>query len=150
MSDFEYEGEVQGTNEIPYHVMINTKHPKRSSCDCLFANVSTICKHMVALLFAVSPEDLKDYEDWSENDYEDEYEEDDEDYYDDYYEYDRYGNYNKHKSEFIRPTFFDELLSNFVNNLSKEELKSILTSELKKMKNIHLTIIWKRNFKNIV
>lgn len=146
LSDFEYEGEVQGTNKLPYHVMINTKHPKSSSCDCPFANGNTICKHMVALFFAVSPEDLKDYEDWSENYYEDEYEEDDEDYYDDYYEYDRYGNYNKHKSEFIRPIFFDELLSNFVNNLSKEELKSILTSELKKDEEYTFNNYLKREF----
>lgn len=132
LSDFEYEGEVQGTNKTPYHVMINTKHPKSSSCDCPFANGNTICKHMVALFFAVSPEDLKDHEDWSENDYEDEYEEyDEEDYYDDY-EYDRYGNYNKYKSDFIRPIFFDELLSNFVNNLSEEKMRDILISELKK------------------
>ena len=33
LSDFEYEGEVQGTNREPYHVIINTKHPKSSSCD---------------------------------------------------------------------------------------------------------------------
>lgn len=132
LSDFEYEGEVQGTNKIPYHVIINTKHPKSSYCDCPFANGNTICKHMVALFFAVSPEDLKDYEDWSENDYEDEYEEYDEDYYDDYYDYDRYRNYNRYKSDFIRPIFFDELLSNFVNNLSEEKLKSILIEELKK------------------
>lgn len=132
LSDFEYEGEVQGANKTPYHVMINTKHPKSSSCDCPFANGNTICKHMVALFFAVSPEDLKDYEDWSDNDYEDEYKEyDEEDYYDDY-EYDRYGNYNKYKSDFIRPIFFDELLLNFVNNLSEEKMRDILISELKK------------------
>lgn len=128
LSDFEYEGEVQGTNKTPYHVAINTKHPKSSLCDCPFANGNTICKHMVALFFAVSPEDLKDYEDWAENDYEDEYEEYDEDYYD----YDRYGNYNRNKSDFVRPIFFNELLSNFVNNLSEEKLKSILIEELKK------------------
>lgn len=142
LSDFEYEGDVQGTNKEPYHVMINTKHPKSSSCDCPFANGNTICKHMVALFFAVSPEDLKDYEDWSENDYEDEYEEDEEDYYEDYYdEYDRYGNYNRYKSDFIKPIFFDEILSNFVNNLSEEKIKDILIEELKKEKNIHLIII---------
>ena len=55
LSDFEYEGDVQGTNKEPYHVMINTKHPKSSSCVCPFANGNTICKHMVALFFAVSP-----------------------------------------------------------------------------------------------
>ena len=130
LSDFEYEGDIQGTNKEPYHVKINTKHPKSSSCDCPFANGNTICKHMVALFFAVSPEDLKDYEDWSENDYEDEYEEDEEDYYDDYY--DEYGNSNRYKSDFIKPIFFDEILLNFVNNLSEEELRNILIEELKK------------------
>jgi len=124
LSEFEYEGEVQGTNEIPYHVIINTKHPKKSVCDCAFANGNTICKHMVALFFAISPEDLKDYEEWLENDYE-KYDEED-------YEYDRYGNYNKVKSNFIRPIFFDELIANFIDTLSEDELRSILVNELKR------------------
>lgn len=134
ISDFEYEGEVQGTNKTPYHVIIDTKHPKSSACDCPFANGNTICKHMVALFFAISPEDLKDYEDWSENDYEDEYEYDDyeEDYYDSYNEYDRYGNYREYKSNFVKPIFFDEILSNFINNLSEDKLRSILMNELKR------------------
>ena len=148
LSDFEYEGDVQGTNKEPYHVMINTKHPKSSSCDCPFANGNTICKHMVALFFAVSPEDLKDYEDWSENDYEDEYEEDEEDYYEDYYdEYDRYENYNRYKSDFIKPIFFDEILSNFVNNLSEENLKDILIEELKKNEEYTFNNYLKKEFK---
>ena len=151
LSDFEYEGDVQGTNKEPYHVMINTKHPKSSSCDCPFANGNTICKHMVALFFAVSPEDLKDYEDWSENDYEDEYEEDEEDYYEDYYdEYDRYENYNRYKSDFIKPIFFDEILSNFVNNLSEENLKDILIEELKKNEEYTFNNYLKKEFKNIL
>ena len=148
LSDCEYEGEVQGTNKTPYHVIINTKHPKSSLCDCPFANGNTICKHMVALFFAISPEDLKDYEDWSENDYEDEYEEDD--YYDDYYEYDRYGNYNKYKSNFIRPIFFDELLSNFVKNLSEEKLKSILIDELKKDEEYTFNNYLKKEFQKYI
>lgn len=150
LSDFEYEGEVQGTNKTPYHVIINTKHPKSSSCDCPFANGNTICKHMVALFFAISPEDLKDYEDWSENDYEDEYEEYDEDYYDGYYEYDRYGNYNKYKSDFIRPIFFDELLSNFVNDLSEEKSKSILIDELKKDEEYTFNNYLKKEFQDYI
>lgn len=148
LSNFEYEGEVQGTNKEPYHVMINTKHPKSSSCDCPFANGNTICKHMVALFFAVSPEDLKDYEDWSENDYEDEYEEEEEDYYDDYYdEYDRYGKDNKYKSYFIKPIFFDEILSNFVNNLSEEKAKNILIEQLKKNEEYTFNNYLKKEFK---
>lgn len=130
ISDIEYEGEVQGTNKNPYHVIINTKHPKSSICNCPFANGNTVCKHMLALFFAISPENLKDYEDWLENDYEDE--EDDEEYYNDYYEYDRYENYNRYKSDFIKPIFFDELVSDFVNNLSEEKLKHILINELKR------------------
>lgn len=97
---------------------------------------------MVALFFAVSPEDLKDYEDWAENDYEDEYEEYDEDYYD----YDRYGNYNRNKSDFVRPIFFNELLSNFVNNLSEEKLKSILIEELKKDEEYTFSNYLKKDF----
>lgn len=149
LSDFKYEGEVQGTTKEPYHVMINMKHPKSSSCDCPFANGNTICKHMVALFFAVSPEDLKDYEDWSENDYEDEYEEDEEGYYYDDYndEYDRYGDYNRYKSDFIKPIFFDEILSNFVNNLSEKKLKDILIEELKKNEEYTFNNYLKKEFK---
>ena len=150
-SDFEYEGEIQGTNKKPYHVMINTKHPKSSSCDCPFANGNTICKHMVALFFAVSPEDLKDYEDWSENDYEDEYEDEgdeEEYYYDDYNdEYDIYGDYNRYKSDFIKPIFFDEILLNFVNNLSEKKLKDILIEELKKNEEYTFNNYLKKEFK---
>lgn len=151
LSDFEYEGEVQGTNKIPYHVMINTKHPKSSSCDCPFANGNTICKHMVALFFAISPEDFNDYKDWSENDYEDEYEEyEEEDYYDNYYdgyEYERYENYSRNKSNFVKPIFFDELLSNFVNKLSEEEMRDILINELKKNEEYTFNNYLKKDFK---
>ena len=130
LSDFEYEGEVQGTNKNPYHVKINIRHPKNSICDCSYADGNRICKHMVAVLFAVSKDDLKDYESLWENDYEDEYEY--EDYYEDYYdecdEYDRF----EYRSNFVRPIFFDQLLMNFINNLSPTDLKQILMYELKK------------------
>ncbi len=103
---------------------------------------------MIALFFAVSTEDLKDYEDWSENEYEDEYEKDEEDYYDDYYdEYDRYGKDNKYKSDFIKPIFFDEILSNFVNNLSEEKAKNILIEQLKKNEEYTFNNYLKKEFK---
>lgn len=75
--------QVQGTNIKPYNVLINIKHPKKSECDCPFANGHTICKHMVALFFSISPEEYNDYADWIENDYEKD-EDYDEDYYDEY------------------------------------------------------------------
>ena len=146
LSDFEYEGDVQGTNKNPYHVVINTKHPKNSFCDCPFANGNTICKHMVALFFAVSPEDLADYEEWIESDYEDDEEEYDEDYYEYYDEYDRDEEYNGYKSNFVRPIFFDEILSNFVNNLSPNKLKGILLDELKKNEEYTLNKYLKKEF----
>ena len=147
LSDFEYEGEVQGTNKNPYNVVINTEHPKSSSCDCPFANGNTICKHMVALFFAISPEDLKDYEDWAENDYEDEYEEYEDEYYDYYNEYDRYGNYNRYKSDFVKPIFFDEILQNFINDLSEDKLKTILIDELKRDEEYTFNNYLKKEFK---
>ena len=154
LSDFEYEGEVQGTNKNPYHVVINIKHPKSSFCDCPFANDNAICKHMVALLFAVSPEDLADYEEWIESDYEDDDEEYDDEYggeydeeYDDEYYYDYNEDYNKYKSNFVRPIFFDEILSNFVNNLSKDKLKEILLDELKRNEEYTLNKYLKKEFK---
>ena len=75
---------------------------------------------MIALFFTISPEDLRDYEEWVEN------------YYEDQYKYDRYKNYNRYRHNFIRPIFFNELLSNFVNKLSEEKLKNILIEELRK------------------
>ena len=131
LSDFEYEGEVQGTNKIHYHVFINLEHPKSSFCDCPYANENTICKHMIALFFSVSPDDLEDYEDWEENDYEDEYEDYDEDYYYEH-EYDRDETYDIYESDFVKPIFFDELLQNFINGLSEDRLKTILLDELKR------------------
>ena len=138
ISDYEYEGYVKGTNKEPYHVIINTKHPRKSSCDCPFANGNTTCKHMVSLFFTVSPEDLRDYEDWYESDYDDEYEEDD--YYENYtnYEYDYYDdydykeNYNRKKTKFIKPIFFDGMIKSFVDKLSEQELRRILIEELNK------------------
>ena len=131
ISDCEYKGEVKGTNKKPYNVIINTKHVRKSSCDCPFANGNIICKHMVALFFSISSEDLNDYEEWLENYYEED--DSDFDYYEDEYNcYDRYENYNECRSNFIKPLFWDDLLTDFVNNLSEEEIRNILIQELKR------------------
>jgi len=128
ISDYEYEGYVQGSNKEPYYVVINTKHPKKSSCDCPVANGNTICKHMVCLFFAISPEELKDYEDWYENDYEDEYDE-----YEDYYENDEYyEDYSRERVAFVKPIFFEEILKSFVDGLSEKDAKKILIELLEK------------------
>ena len=35
--EHEYEGEVAGSGKKPYHVMIDTEHSRRSTCDCPLA-----------------------------------------------------------------------------------------------------------------
>lgn len=60
--EHEYEGEVAGSGKKPYHVMIDTEHPRRSTCDCPLAKGKRIvCKHKVALFFTVFPKEADDY-----------------------------------------------------------------------------------------
>ena len=119
ISEFEFEGLVQGNQRSPYHVLINVKHPRKSSCDCPFANGYTTCKHMVALYFTVFPEETKDYEEWLDNAYEEEQE---------------YGEFDEDDQSddevFIKPLFFDEALRNYIEKLSIQELKDHLRTEL--------------------
>ena len=68
---YTYEGKVQGTREEPYHVHIDIDHPRRSVCDCAFAQGRhVVCKHMIALYFTVFPKELerlwKEQEEWEE------------------------------------------------------------------------------------
>ncbi len=122
LSDYEYTGDVVGSQL--YHVKINLRHPKKSTCTCPYVDGSRICKHMIALLFTVSDDDLRKYE----MNYYDEYEdEDDYDFYDDY-EDDDY----EMDDKYVKPIFFDEILEKYVNKLSKKELKEILIEELGK------------------
>lgn len=55
--EYTYEGEVEGSSHKQYSVMIDTDHPKKSTCTCPFAEGRpVVCKHMVALYFTVFPE----------------------------------------------------------------------------------------------
>lgn len=57
-----FEGEVAGSCPEPYHVTIDTKHPKKSVCNCPYAEGARIvCKHKVALFFTVFPEEAAQY-----------------------------------------------------------------------------------------
>lgn len=127
----EYSGKVKGSNITPYDVLINIDHPKMSSCSCLFANGNRICKHMVALYFYALPEELKEYEEclesedeeYDEYDIDSEYDECCEEYYN--------NRYNEYDNRFLKPLFFDDILKNFVNNLTEDEAKAILLKRLK-------------------
>lgn len=125
LNDHEYEGYVDGSLKNPYYVKIDIIHPRKSYCDCPFANGNKTCKHMVALYFSIFDDEAEDYKEWLENNY---YEDDEYsyNYYDDEDEYDDF--YNNQK--FDVPLFFDEVLSNYIDELSFEELKKILKKEL--------------------
>lgn len=45
INDFEYEGAVEGSAQVPYMVHINLSKVRSSTCDCPFANGRKTCKH---------------------------------------------------------------------------------------------------------
>lgn len=64
-----YEGIVSGSGDSTYTVHIDTEHPRKSFCNCPFAEGRrVVCKHMIALYFTVEPEAakafLKEVEEW--------------------------------------------------------------------------------------
>lgn len=120
LNDYEFEGYVYGSQKDPYYVRINIKHPRKSHCDCPYANGNIVCKHMVSLYFSLFPDEVDDYEAWMNSDYE----EDEDDYDDDYDDY-------RSNSTFKKLLFFDEVLDEYVNSLDVKQLRDILTKELK-------------------
>lgn len=57
-----YEGIVLGSEGEKYSVYIETMHPKKSVCNCAFADGRrVICKHMIALYFTAEPEAAADF-----------------------------------------------------------------------------------------
>lgn len=78
ISEYSYSGNVTGSNEKTYNVFIDVEHPKKSLCNCPHANdKKIICKHKVALYFAVFPDEVdkflkevekvqKEYEEYEE------------------------------------------------------------------------------------
>lgn len=58
VSDTIYRGVVRGSKD--YEVEIDIEHPRKSKCNCPFADgKQIICKHKVALYLAVFPQELK-------------------------------------------------------------------------------------------
>ena len=61
ISDNEYTGQVKGSNGV-YNVFIDTKHVRKSTCDCPRTNGKRIiCKHIVALYFEIFPKEAVNY-----------------------------------------------------------------------------------------
>lgn len=128
LNEYEFEGYVDGSLNKPYYVKIDVKHPKKSYCDCPHANGNITCKHMVALFFTIFNDEAEEYSDWLHSEYDEDYEDDNEDYYDDFYSEDYYD--EDESIEYEKPLFFEEILNQYVDDLSANELKKILKKEL--------------------
>ena len=66
-----YDGVVSGSEGNKYSVHIDKVHPRKSSCNCPFAEGRRIiCKHMIALLFTSEPKAAEDFlrqvEEWEQ------------------------------------------------------------------------------------
>ncbi|MDR0852787.1 MAG: SWIM zinc finger domain-containing protein [Clostridiales Family XIII bacterium] len=97
LSDGVYEGYIQGSTDDPYHTVIDVEHPRKSHCNCPFAEGRrVICKHMVALLFTVFPKEADAFMDAVEE--------------------------SEKEEEFWRQEHYKEL-EHFVKGLKKDELQ---------------------------
>lgn len=78
ISETEFCGIVDGSDNKNYTVKIDTLHPRKSSCNCPHADGRRIvCKHMIALFFTAFPNEATKYYDdclQAEKDAEAEYE----------------------------------------------------------------------------
>lgn len=102
--EHEFEGEVAGSENVPYHVMIDTEHPKKSSCNCPHAEGKKIvCKHKVALFFTVFPKEAEGYIAEIEE--------------------------NEREEEEREQERYDQIVK-YVKSLSKEELRTALINAL--------------------
>ena len=105
-----YDGVVSGSEGNKYSVHIDKMHPRKSSCNCPFAEGRRIiCKHMIALLFTAEPKAAKDFlrqvEEWEQEEKE-------------------------------RERLHYKELSGYVNSLSKKELQERLYDALVELEDI--------------
>ena len=57
-----YAGKVSGSNKEIYDVEIDKEHPRKSKCNCPFAEGRrVVCKHMIGLLFTAEPKQVEDF-----------------------------------------------------------------------------------------
>lgn len=105
-----YDGVVSRSEGNKYSVHIDKMHPRKSSCNCPFAEGRRIiCKHMIALLFTAEPKAAKDFlrqvEEWEQEEKE-------------------------------RERLHYKELSEYVNSLSKKELQERLYDALVELEDI--------------
>ena len=62
LSETEYKGVLQGSDNKRYEVFIDIEQPRKSHCNCPHAKGKRIiCKHQVALYFSVFPREAEKY-----------------------------------------------------------------------------------------
>ena len=62
ISNTVFSGKVKGNNNNTFDVTIDVEHPKKSTCNCPHAEgTRKMCKHKVALFFAVFPKEAEKY-----------------------------------------------------------------------------------------
>lgn len=62
LSETEYKGVLQGSDNKRYEVFIDIEHQRKSHCNCPHAKGKRIiCKHQVALYFSVFPGEAEKY-----------------------------------------------------------------------------------------
>ena len=58
----EYVAKVKGSGENVYDVLLNIEHPRKSSCNCPYAEGTKIsCKHKIAVFFQLHPVAADEY-----------------------------------------------------------------------------------------
>ena len=98
-----FKSRVSGSDGKRYDVYIDTAHPRRSKCNCPYADgTRKMCKHIVATYFTVEPEAAKAYAEAIERE--------------------RRAEEARLRWEEKR----DEKLMNFLNGLSRDELQRII------------------------
>lgn len=126
IDDIHYSGKVKGSDNNVYDVTIDISRPRRSKCNCPFAQGRyVVCKHMIALYLAIFPEKEKEWMDYIEEQnsmYEEE--EYDDEYYDGYEEEEQYIKLDENKEELKK-----EIIK-YVLNLSEDEAKRLLIGRM--------------------
>lgn len=97
-----YHAKVKGSHHAFYETTINLLRPNQSSCTCPYAHGKVlVCKHMVALLFKLYPNKVKEYDPLA---------------------------YVKYYKKLANKKVFIEMAVDYINQLSEVELKEHLFS----------------------
>lgn len=137
----EFQARVLGSGKEPYIVRINLEKPRSSSCTCPYATGTNVCKHMIALYYAINPEEAdkfvenrriyedchNDYDDYDEYDY---YEDDENGFYDDDENYGNRLSFKVNAEYEADMILYDEMLDDYLYSLSETDLRELLKAKL--------------------